>query len=71
MKKNMGTADKVIRIVIALVIVTLYFGQIISGTLAIVLGSLALVFTLTSFIGFCPLYLPLGISTRGKRESKS
>ena len=68
MKKNMGTTDKAIRILIAVVIGVLYFTNIISGTLAIVLGILAVVFLLTSFINFCPLYLPFGINTLKKKK---
>lgn len=64
MKKNMGKTDRIIRITIAAIIAVLYFMNVISGTWAIVLGVLALVFVLTSFISFCPLYLPFGISTR-------
>ncbi|HEX7871067.1 MAG TPA: DUF2892 domain-containing protein [Chryseobacterium sp.] len=67
MKKNMGTVDKVIRILVAVVIGILYFTNVISGTLAIILGALAVVFVLTSFISFCPLYLPFGISTFRKK----
>ncbi len=67
MKKNMGSADKGIRIVIALVIAALYYFNVIEGTLAYVLMALALVFLLTSFINFCPLYLPFGISTCKKK----
>jgi len=63
MKTNIGTADKAIRILIAVVIGILYFTNVISGTLAIVLGILAIVFIVTSFISFCPLYLPFGIKT--------
>ena len=66
MKKNMGTMDKVVRILIALVIAVLYFGHLISGTVAIILLVLAGVFILTSFMSFCPLYLPFGISTMKK-----
>lgn len=66
MKKNMGTADKVVRILIAVAIAALYFTHVINGTLAIVLLALAGIFILTSFIGVCPLYLPFGISTKGK-----
>jgi hypothetical protein len=68
MKKNMGTADKAIRILIAVVIAALYFTKVISGTLAIILTILAAVLVLTSFIGFCPLYLPFGISTFKKKK---
>ncbi len=64
MKKNMGTVDRTIRIVIAIAIAALYFTGRIGGTLALVLGFFAAVFVLTSFVGTCPLYIPLGISTR-------
>jgi len=66
MKKNMGTIDKVIRILVALVVVVLFFTNVISGTLAYVLLALSAVFVLTSFLSFCPLYLPFGLSTRKK-----
>lgn len=68
MKQNVGTTDKVIRILIAVVIGVLYFTNTISGTLAILLGILAVVFLLTSFINFCPLYLPFGINTSKKKK---
>ena len=68
MKKNMGTADRVIRTLIALGIAVLYFTGRISGTLALVLGAFAIIFLLTSFIAWCPAYAPFGISSRGKRE---
>jgi hypothetical protein len=68
MKKNMGTADKTIRILVAVVIAALYFTNAISGTLAIILGILAVMFILTSFISFCPLYLPFGINTSKKKR---
>ena len=64
MKKNMGGMDKAIRILLAIVIGVIYYMGTISGTLAVVLGALAVVFVATSFVGTCPLYLPLGISTR-------
>lgn len=68
MKKNMGTIDKAIRILIAIVIGVLYFTNTISGTMAIILGILAIAFVLTSFMSFCPLYLPFGISTLKMKE---
>lgn len=68
MKKNMGAADKIIRILAALVIAVLYVNNIISGTIAVILGIIAIVFVLTSFISFCPLYLPFGISTFKMKE---
>lgn len=67
MGKNMGTVDKAIRIVLAIIVVVLYLSNLISGTLAIVLLIFAGIFILTSFLSFCPLYLPFGISTRPKR----
>ena len=63
MKKNMGTTDRVIRFIIAAVIGVLYYTGTISGTLGMVLLVLAGVFVLTSFVSFCPLYAPFGIST--------
>lgn len=66
MQPNMGTVDKVVRILAAVVIAGLYFANQISGTAAIILLILAGVFILTSFMSFCPLYLPFGISTRKK-----
>lgn len=68
MKPNMGTADKIVRILVAIIIAGLYFTNTISGTVAIILLVLAGVFILTSFISFCPLYLPFGISTRKKEK---
>ena len=63
MKKNMGSTDKIIRIIVAIIIGVLYYTNVISGTVAIVLGAFALIFVLTSFISFCPLYVLLGINT--------
>lgn len=68
MKKNMGTIDKTIRILVAVVVVILYFTHVISGVLAIVLLALSAIFIVTSLISFCPLYLPLGLSTRKKEK---
>lgn len=64
MKPNMGTADRAIRIIVAILIGVLYFAGKISGTLGIVLGIVAIIFLLTSFVSVCPLYSVLGISTR-------
>lgn len=68
MKKNMGTVDRIVRLILVAAVLLLYFTGVISGTLAIILGVLAAVFFLTSLISFCPLYLPFGISTRKKDE---
>ncbi|MGO4821205.1 MULTISPECIES: YgaP family membrane protein [unclassified Flavobacterium] len=63
MKKNMGSTDRIIRITLAAIIAVMYFSNIISGTVALVLGFFGIVFILTSFISFCPLYAPFGFST--------
>ena len=63
MTKNMGTIDRIIRIVFAVLVVALYFTGVISGTLAIILGILAAVFVVTGIVGFCPLYAPFKLST--------
>lgn len=68
MKKNMGTTDRVVRFAIAAVILGLYMGGFISGLVATVLLVLALVFVLTSFISFCPLYAPFGLSTHKAKK---
>lgn len=68
MKKNMGTTDRLVRLVLAAVIAALYFMEIVSGTLGLVLLILAAVFLLTSFISFCPLYAPFGLSTCKTKE---
>ena len=67
MKRNIGTADRVIRILIAVAIIALYFGNVISGTVAIILLAISAVFILTSFVGVCPLYLLFGIKTTNKK----
>jgi len=67
MKKNMGNADRIIRIIIAAVVAGLFFANIIPGVLGIVLMVLTGVFLLTSLISFCPLYAPFGISTCKKK----
>lgn len=66
MKPNMGSIDRIVRILAAIVVGILYFSEIISGTVAIVLLTLAGIFILTSMVSFCPLYLPFGLSTRKK-----
>ena len=67
MKKNMGSTDKIIRSLIAILIGVLYYTETISGTTALVWVAVAGIFVLTSLISFCPLYLPLGISTCKKK----
>jgi len=66
MKKNMGSMDKGIRILLAVIIGVLIFTNQVTGVLAIVLGFFAIVFLLTSFVGFCPLYGLFKLSTLKK-----
>lgn len=67
MKKNMGTADRVIRTILALAMIALYATGTITGTVGIILIVASVIFLLTSLISFCPLYLPLGLSTLRKK----
>ena len=69
MKKNMGTTDRIIRIVIAAIIALLYFTNVLTGTLGIVLLVLAVVFVGTSLISFCPLYTIFGLSTNKNKAA--
>lgn len=63
MKKNMGNADRVIRIILAIVFASLYLTNTITGTLGLVLMIFSAVFLLTSFVSFCPLYAIVGLNT--------
>lgn len=72
MKKNMGTADRVIRVLIALAIVVLYALGLLSGTWMVVLLIVSVIFFLTSLVSTCPLYLPFGLRTnRNKARDTS
>lgn len=64
MKSNMGSTDRIIRLIVAVLVLILFMTDVISGTLGWVLIGVAAVFTLTSMINFCPLYTILGISTK-------
>ncbi len=64
----MGNADRIIRTIIAVIVALLYYYNVISGTLGIVLLVLAGVFLLTSFVSFCPLYAPFGLSTCTRKK---
>lgn len=68
MTKNMGTVDKTIRIGVALIILALYFMGKLPGAWAIALLVVALIFVATSFMSFCPMYLPLKISTNKNKS---
>ena len=69
MKKNMGTIDKAVRLVVAAIIILLYFTNLISGTLAVVLLVVAAILAITSLIGICPLYMLFGINTLSKKSN--
>lgn len=69
MKPNMGMADRLVRIAVAVAIAILYFMHIISGTVAIVLLVVAGIFILTSLVSFCPLYTIFGMNSRGEKKA--
>lgn len=70
MKKNVGNTDKMIRLIVALVIaVVLFMGKVaIASTLGIILAIVAVVFAVTALVNVCPLYMLVGLNTRGKKE---
>lgn len=70
MKKNMGAVDRALRTIVAITIGVLYFTNVISGTLATILGIVAVAFLITSFVSWCPAYVPIGLSTcKGSHDS--
>jgi hypothetical protein len=70
MKKNIGSTDKIIRIVVAAILATLFFTKVVTGTLGIVLLVVAAVFLLTSLVSFCPLYPVFKMNTHKSPDSK-
>lgn len=68
MKRNMGNLDRIFRLIVVLIIAGLFAAGQISGIAAIILGIVAVIFLVTGVIGWCPAYLPFGISTRGKEN---
>lgn len=68
MKKNVGSTDKAVRIILAIIIAILYFTNVVTGTLGIVFLVIAAILLLTSLIGFCVLYAPFGINTCSKKK---
>lgn len=67
MKKNMGFADRAIRLVVVIVLAALFFTKVLTGVWAIVALAVAIVMLITSLVGFCPLYLPFGLNTLRKK----
>jgi len=70
MKKNMGTIDRLVRTAVAVVVAVLILTGVLTGAAAIILGILAGIFLLTSLVGFCPLYRPIGLKTLGENEKE-
>ena len=70
MTKNMGTVDRLVRIILAVIIVILLLNGSVAGTLALILGIFAVSFLGTSAIGWCPLYKPLNINTKKTRQKQ-
>lgn len=67
MTNNMGSTDKLIRIIVAIIFAALYFTGTVTGTLGIVLLALGGIFVLTSVISFCPIYAIIGVNTCPKK----
>jgi uncharacterized membrane protein YGL010W len=70
MKQNVGSTDKLVRLALAIVLIVLYYKEVLTGTLGYVALGLALVLTITSLISFCPLYVPFGLKTTKKTEEE-
>lgn len=68
MKKNMGGTDKLIRVILALIMGLLVYFEVVEDTLAYILLALAVIFVLTTLVGFCPLYGVLGIDSCSKKR---
>jgi Protein of unknown function (DUF2892) len=64
--KNMGNIDRGLRLIAVVAIAAAYWAGMLAGPLAIGLGIVALAFFVTSLVGTCPIYLPFGLSTRGR-----
>ena len=70
MKANIGSNDKLVRLGLAIVLIVLFYKEILSETLGIVALIVALILTITSLINFCPLYKLLGLNTAKKKDVK-
>jgi hypothetical protein len=70
MKKNMGSLDRVIRLIIAVILAVVYFTGTVTGIAGIILLFAAAILVLTSTVSFCPLYLPFSISTLREKALK-
>lgn len=68
MRKNIGTADRIIRLVVAAFLAVVIIAGLVKGVVAVILGAIAVIFVITALVGFCGLYTLLGIGTRGKGQ---
>lgn len=68
MKTNVGTIDKTIRVIAAIIVAILVYSKVLTGVPAIILSVAAIILVLTSMVSICPLYLAMGINTRGKKK---
>jgi len=68
MKKNLGSSDKLVRLLISVVLIVLFYTEVLTGTLGIIALVLALVLAITSLVSFCPMYALLGINTCKNKE---
>ena len=69
MKTNMGRWDRTLRLIAAAVLAVLLIAGLIKGTLAVIFAIVAAIFVITTFVGFCPAYVPFGISTKKKGKT--
>lgn len=67
----MGKIDRIIRFILTISIGILYWLEIINGTTATIMGVIALIFLVTSFISFCPIYAATGLSTKDEKANKA
>ncbi len=70
MKRNVGNTDKLIRYVVALAILSLYYFRLVDGVAGLIVIAVAFVFAITGLLGFCPVYLPFGINTCKRKKGK-
>ncbi len=70
MKTNMGYADRIIRVILAIVFGVLYFTGTVTGIFGIILLILGAIFLITGFVSFCPLYTPFGLSTAPSKDNE-
>jgi hypothetical protein len=70
MKKNMGSLDRILRILLAVIVIVLFATRVIGWTLGVILLFFSIMFLATSFVGVCPLYTLFGLSTKKKDKTE-